>query len=146
MAHRIAPDLFATETQPDLFGAEAANPSYRPDPDKVRSRLHKILGEARAAQTFPWEPTRVSLYRTIFPRCRFGCPDEGAQLRFQFETELDCVSNSRRSWRAWRRPDTRSLKEIIGTWRSRWLKCWPTVSLPSGSRKKARRDLLRYLD
>src|ERR1700693_3392007 len=102
MAHRIAPDLFATETQPDLFGAEAANPSYRPDPDKVRSRLHKILGEARAAQTFPWEPTRVSLYRTIFPRCRFGCPRTRAP---------NCVSNSRRSWRAWRRPDTRSLKE-----------------------------------
>jgi hypothetical protein len=67
MARTGKPDLFETETQPDLFGAAAA-PAYRPDPDKVRSRLHKILAEARAAQTLPWQPTRVSLYRTIFPQ------------------------------------------------------------------------------
>jgi hypothetical protein len=88
MARSGEPDFFETEKQPDLFGAEAA-PAYRPDPDKVRSRLHKILAEARAAQTFPWEPTRVSLYRTIFPQMTLWLPeDEGAQLRFEFETEL----------------------------------------------------------
>lgn len=81
-------DLFVTESQPDLFGAEAA-PAYRPDPDKVRARLHKILAEARAAQKFPWEPTRVSLYRTIFPQMTFWLPeDEGAQLRFAFDAEM----------------------------------------------------------
>ncbi len=42
----------------DLFGADPV-PAYRPDPDKVRSRLHKILAEARAAQKLPWEPTMV---------------------------------------------------------------------------------------
>jgi len=88
MARSGEPDLFETEAQPDLFGAAAA-PAYRPDPDKVRSRLHKILAEARAAQTFPWQPTRVSLYRTIFPQMTLWLPeDEGAQLRFEFETEL----------------------------------------------------------
>ena len=88
MAQTGKPDLFEADRQPDLFGAEAA-PAYRPEPDKVRSRLHKILGEARAAQTFPWEPTRVSLYRTIFPQMTLWLPeDEGAQLRFEFETEL----------------------------------------------------------
>ncbi|MFY9989882.1 MAG: hypothetical protein WAL40_02425 [Rhodoplanes sp.] len=88
MARTSQPDLFVTESQPDLFGAEAV-PAYRPDPDKVRSRLHKILAEARAAQTFPWEPTRVSLYRTIFPQMTLWLPeDEGAQLRFEFDTEL----------------------------------------------------------
>jgi hypothetical protein len=81
-------DLFGTESQPDLFGAEAV-PAYRPDPDKVRARLHKILGEARAAQTLPWEPTRVSLYRTIVPQMTLWLPeDEGAQLRLEFDTEL----------------------------------------------------------
>jgi hypothetical protein len=35
------------EGQPDLFGAQTAPPAYRPDPDKVRARLHKILAEAR---------------------------------------------------------------------------------------------------
>jgi hypothetical protein len=88
MARSGEPDFFEAEKQPDLFGAEAV-PAYRPDPDKVRSRLHKILAEARAAQTFPWQPTRVSLYRTIFPQMTLWLPeDEGAQLRFEFETEL----------------------------------------------------------
>jgi hypothetical protein len=83
------PDLFEGETQPDLFGEGAAPLAYRPDPDKVRARLHKILAEARAAQKLPWEPTRVSLYRTIFPQMTNWLPeDEGAQLRFEFATEL----------------------------------------------------------
>src|ERR1700730_1205078 len=68
MARNDQPDLFGTETQTDLFDEDAPAPEYRADPDKVRARLHKILAEARAAQTLPWEPTRVSLYRTIFPQ------------------------------------------------------------------------------
>jgi hypothetical protein len=88
MARGSHPDLFATESQSDLFGAEAT-PAYRPNPDKVRARLRKILAEARAAQTSPWEPARVSLYRTIFPQMTLWLPeDEAAQLRFEFETEL----------------------------------------------------------
>jgi hypothetical protein len=88
MARSGDPDLFEAEAQPDLFGAAPA-PAYRPDPDKVRARLYKILAKARAAQTLPWEPTRVSLYRTIFPQMTNWLPeDEGAQLRFEFETEL----------------------------------------------------------
>jgi hypothetical protein len=88
MARAGQPDLFVSESQPNLFGAQAA-PAYRPDPGKVRTRLHKILAEARAAQTPPWEPARVSLYRTIFPQLTLWLPeDEGAQLRFEFETEM----------------------------------------------------------
>lgn len=69
MAPDDDPDFFQEqeEGQPDLFGAEAV-PAYRPDPDKVRRRLEKILAEARAAQKLPWESTTVSLYRTIFPQ------------------------------------------------------------------------------
>jgi hypothetical protein len=85
-AHRS--ELYRHAEQPDLFGTEPA-PAYRPDPDKVRRRLEKILAEARAAQKFPWEPTTVSLYRTIFPQMTNWLPaEEGAQLRFEFETEL----------------------------------------------------------
>ncbi|MFZ1884519.1 MAG: hypothetical protein WAU53_13185 [Rhodoplanes sp.] len=88
MARTGQPDLFVTESQPDLFGAEAAT-AYRPDLDRVRARLHKILAEARAAHKLPWEPPRVSLYRTIFPQMTLRLPeDEGAQLRFEFDTEL----------------------------------------------------------
>jgi hypothetical protein len=83
------PDDNEPEMQTDLFGADPV-PAYRPDPEKVRSRLHKILAEARAAQTLPWEPTTVSLYRTIFPQMTTWLPeDEGAQLRFEFEAELE---------------------------------------------------------
>jgi hypothetical protein len=77
--------------QLELFSAEDAGPSpvYRPDPDKVRARLHKILAEARAARTLPWEPGRVRLYRIIFPQMTRCLPeDEGAQFRFEFEEEL----------------------------------------------------------
>ncbi len=88
MARMTEPDLFKTEAQPDLFGGPAP-PVYRPDPDKVRVRLNKILAEARAAQTLPWEPSRLSLYRIIFPQMSLWLPEEeAAQLRFAFETEL----------------------------------------------------------
>jgi len=90
MPRNDQPDLFGTETQADLFGEDAPAREYRADPDKVRARLHKILAEARAAQTIPWGPTRVSLYRTIFPQMTNWLPDdEAAQLRFEFETGLE---------------------------------------------------------
>jgi hypothetical protein len=83
------PDLFGDEAQPDLFGEDAPAPVYRPNPDKVRARLHKILAEARAAETLPWERGEVSLYRTIFPQMTRWLPDEeAAQLRFEFEAEM----------------------------------------------------------
>jgi hypothetical protein len=64
-------------------------PEYRADPDAVRAELYKILAEARAAQTLPWEPKTVLLYRTIFPQMTNWLPDEeGAQLRFEFEAEI----------------------------------------------------------
>lgn len=82
------PDMFFDHPQADLFGADPIS-AYRPDPEKVRARLYKILAEAKAAQTLPWEPTRVSLYRTIFPQMTNWLPDEeAAQLRFDFESEL----------------------------------------------------------
>jgi hypothetical protein len=82
-------DFFADEEQAELFDAEAAPHAYRPDPAEVRAELHRILAEARAAQTLPWEPRRVSLYCTIFPQMTNWLPeDEGAQLRFEFEKEL----------------------------------------------------------
>ena len=51
--------------------------------------VRQAAAEARAAQNLPWEPTRVSLYRTIFPQMTLWLPeDEGAQLRFEFDAEL----------------------------------------------------------
>lgn len=82
-------ELFQDSAQGELFGKDAAPPAYRPDPEKVRARLHALLAEARAAKAMPWESTTVSLYRTIFPQMSLFLPEEeGAQLRFEFEAEL----------------------------------------------------------
>lgn len=89
MARSTQSDLFEAEAQPDLFGDDAPTPVYRADPDEVRAELQKILAEARAAQTLPWDRRKVTLYRTIFPQMTNWLPDEeAAQLRFEFETEL----------------------------------------------------------
>ena len=76
--------------QPDLFAAALpAQPSYRPDPAKVRARLERIVAEARAADVLPWEATRVSLYRTIVPDMTRWLPDDEAAIwREAFEAEM----------------------------------------------------------
>jgi hypothetical protein len=87
MASSRQSDLFQTDVQSDLFGEDTPTPEYRADPDVVRAELYKILAEARAAQRL--EPKTVLLYRTIFPQMTNWLPDEeGAQLRFEFETEI----------------------------------------------------------
>lgn len=88
MSNRAQADFFGEEPQADLFGAEAA-PAYRPSPERVRARLHRILTELRGTQSFPVGSGRPSLYRTIFPQLTLFLPDEeAAQLRLEFETEM----------------------------------------------------------
>jgi hypothetical protein len=59
-------------------------------PNEIRAELHKILSEARAAKTMPWDAPKVSPYRTSFPQMTNALPEEeGAQLRFDFETEME---------------------------------------------------------
>ncbi len=89
MASSRQSDLFQDDPQSELFGEDTPTPEYRADPDSVRAELYKILAEVRAAQKLPWEPKTVLLYRTIFPQMTNWLPDEeGAQLRFEFETEI----------------------------------------------------------
>jgi len=86
MSRKRHPDMF--ETQTEMFAAEPA-PVYRPDPQKVRARLHNLLAEARAAQTVPWSRPVLTLYKTIFPEMSRHLPDDEAkQLCFEFEAEL----------------------------------------------------------
>ena len=50
----------------------------------------RSLAEARAADAVPWGQARLSLYRSIVPQMTVFLPDEeGAQLRFEFEQELE---------------------------------------------------------
>jgi hypothetical protein len=83
-------DLFRSDEQAELFDDESNTPTYYPDPDEVREELKRILAEARAAKTMPWDAQRESLYRTIFPQMTMCLPEEeGAQLRFDFDTEME---------------------------------------------------------
>ena len=87
MASSRQHDLFHDDEQTDLFGEDSPTPVYRADPNEVRRELHRILAEARAAQKL--SSSKVSLYRTIFPQMTNWLPeDEGAQLRFEFDTEM----------------------------------------------------------
>jgi hypothetical protein len=90
MPQRSQPDLFGNEeAQPELFEGDATPPAYRPDQDDVRARLHRILTEARAADKLPWDQDKLIVYRAIFPQMTTWLPEEeGAQLRFEFETEM----------------------------------------------------------
>jgi hypothetical protein len=89
MAHDKQTDLLDGTAQGELFEAPA-KPAYRPNPDKVRARLEKLLGEARAAQAMPWEPSQFSLYRLIFPQMTLWLPDDEAlQYRLAFEAEME---------------------------------------------------------
>jgi hypothetical protein len=88
MASTHQGDLFGKEG-PDPAGDDFETPVYHADPDTVREELQRILAEMRAAQAMPWDQKRTALYRTIFPQMTNCLPDEeGAQLRFDFMTEL----------------------------------------------------------
>ena len=77
------------DTQPDLFAGEPVQPAYVPNPEYVRNRLRKVIGEMRGANSFPWERTQVALFRTIIPRMTYHLPDEeGARWREEFDAEM----------------------------------------------------------
>ena len=88
MARAKTADLFEQTEQGELFNASAA-PVYRPNLDKVRARLEKLLAEARAAETMPWESSQLSLYRLIYPQMTLWLPEEeAAQYRKAFDAEM----------------------------------------------------------
>ncbi len=81
-------DLFG-ESQPEPTGVERTAAVYRADPDEVRAELLRVLAQARAAQSLPWDARRMLYWRTVFPQMTNWLPDaEAAQLRLEFETEI----------------------------------------------------------
>ena len=83
------------KAQLDMFGTEAAElfpaaPAIvHPDPERIRRRLARILAEARAAQTMPWDGNQRRLYEQVVPQMTRALPeDEGTRLRLEFEREL----------------------------------------------------------
>ncbi|MER9452289.1 hypothetical protein [Mesorhizobium sp. M0478] len=81
-------DLFGADEQSGLFDEDAPT-VYHGDPDRVRARLHKLIAEARSAETLPWDQDSVRLYRKIVPQMVLWLPEEeAAQLKFEFEAEM----------------------------------------------------------
>lgn len=79
-------DLFAG--QGELLPAEPV--SYRPDPDKVRVKLLRLLDEARAAEAWPWDRKTARYWQTVFPQMANWLPeDEANQLRLDFRSEME---------------------------------------------------------
>jgi len=80
-------DMFA-EQEAELFPAAPA--VVHPDPARIRRRLARILGEARAAQSMPWDENQRRLYEKVVPQMCLALPEpEAAQLRLEFERELE---------------------------------------------------------
>lgn len=88
MARNGQPDFF-DKLEPELPGLERTAAVYRADPDEVRAELLRVLAQARAARSFPWDARRTLYWRTVFPQMANWLPDaEAAQLRLDFETEI----------------------------------------------------------
>ena len=75
--------------QGDPFDAEFAA-ACRPDPDRVRRRIHSILAELRGEiSARHWERGRASFFRMAFPRLTCWLPeDEAARLDSEFRAEM----------------------------------------------------------
>jgi hypothetical protein len=88
-------DLFGLgPLQRSLFGPgdeRLRAPTLRlvPDPAVVRLRLRLLIEKAKAAEKMPWSERDARMWQTVFPNMTKWLPeDEGAQLRFEFETEI----------------------------------------------------------
>ena len=82
-------DMPSVLEQGDLFGAEPT-PTYRPEPERVRRRIDRILAELRAEESVrDWPYGRVSFFRMVFPKLTCWLPeDEAARLASEFEAEM----------------------------------------------------------
>ncbi|MFN2474338.1 MAG: hypothetical protein ABR588_10545 [Sphingomicrobium sp.] len=57
--------------------------------DTIRARMHRLIAEARAAETVPWPVRRVRSNMVMFPYMAEWLPkDEGEQLLMEFRAEM----------------------------------------------------------
>jgi len=77
--------------QGDLFGddASSAPAPYQVKHEHVLNRLVEMLAEMRGAASWPWDETRMELYRTVvWPHLLRLLPEEDAERwRTDLETE-----------------------------------------------------------
>ena len=96
------PDLFGFRSaQGDLFANEAPrnNGIGVADPVVVRARMHKLLAQAKAAQTVsPWNERNTAIWEDVFPNMANWLPKEEAeQLRLEFRAEMERLRPARKS-------------------------------------------------
>lgn len=85
MAHAQL-DMFGVD-EPELYPAAPA--IVHPDPERIRLRLARILGEARGAEAMPWDENRRRLYLKIVPQMSLALPEpEAARFVMEFEREM----------------------------------------------------------
>jgi hypothetical protein len=84
-----------SRNQPDLFGAgetadeDAPTVYYHGDPDRVRARIGRLIAEARAAETMPWNEDDVRFWRKVVPQMARWLPAvEAARLCSEFDEEV----------------------------------------------------------
>lgn len=77
--------------QSDLFGEVLApRQAYVPDPRHVRNRLDEMLSLMRSAESWPWEPVMVTLYRdNVLPYLYDKLPDREEAARFRAEIDAE---------------------------------------------------------
>lgn len=74
--------------QLELFGPAPA-PKQTPDPADVRRTLQKVLDQLRSAETMPFAPPQVRIWKTIFPQMSNWLePEEAQELCRQFDAEI----------------------------------------------------------
>jgi len=82
-------DLFSAEPNSGLFSGEAAPVAVRANPEKVRAKLNRVLGEMRVASAIPWGARELRYWRTVVPQMSLWLPEEeAAQVRLAFAAEI----------------------------------------------------------
>ncbi len=78
-------------SQGELFAGRAAAVEVPAvTPELVRSRLHALLDELRAADHMPWPDRKARVKAVVFPQMADHLPlDEANALRTTFRRELD---------------------------------------------------------
>ena len=82
--------VFDLETAPLLMFAEEDLPRYVPDAEGARNKLQGMLEKMRAAASWPWKDSTVSLYRdSVWPSLLGKIAErEAARLRSEIEAEI----------------------------------------------------------
>lgn len=74
----------------EIYGWIEPPPVGGHTPDTIRAKMLRLIGEARAATTMPWNPRMVHSHTVMFPYFAEWLPrEEGEQLLLEFAAEME---------------------------------------------------------